>query len=37
MINGWANQAYLQGFDFEAETYRAVIKLFKRMDTTEQV
>ena len=36
-LNSWANQAYLQGFELEAETCCTKINIFKRCDIIEDI
>ena len=35
--NGWAKQAYIQGWDFEMNRYKATCKLFERMEVAEKI
>ena len=35
--NGWENQSYLQGWDFESKTYKETCDMFKIMEIVEQV
>ena len=34
--NGWANQSYLQGYDFDGKTYKETYNMFEIMEITEQ-
>ena len=35
MDNGWSKQAYLRGFDFDPDTYKDYVNMFKQMETNE--
>ena len=35
--NGWSKQSYLQGWDFELNTYRETCSIFDHMEVDEQV
>ena len=36
VLNGWAKQAYLQGWDFEGKSYKETCEIFERMEIAEQ-
>ena len=35
--NGWAKQAYLQGWEFDIKSYKAMCELFKRMEVAKKI
>ena len=35
--NGWENQAYLQGWEFEMKSYKDTCELLERMETEEKI
>ena len=35
--NGWEKQAYLQGLEFEMNSYKATYELFKIMEVAEKI
>ena len=37
MPHGWAKQAMTIGFDFERESFRAVLELFERMELVDTI
>ena len=37
LLNGWYNQDYLQGFEFNMDTYNMTTNLFEFMETSKQI
>ena len=37
VINSWARQSYIQGWDFEGRSYKETCDMFERMEIEESI